>query len=54
MVLNLEQATPQTMVFPIHITDDRGEQTVNRIGLKKIDLEDRVTCRKLNVRIVYE
>lgn len=50
-VLNLQQATPQTIVAPVHINND---QPIHRVSLRKADLEDRVTCNKLNVRVVYE
>ncbi len=50
-VLNLQQATPQTIVAPVHIDND---QPIRRVSLRKADLEDRVTCNKLNVRVVYE
>ena len=50
-VLNLAQSTPQTVVIPVHVND---ASKLTSISLKKVDLIDAVTCKKLNVRIVYE
>jgi hypothetical protein len=51
VVLNLAQSTPQTMVIPVHINDDKA---ITSIALKKVDLADKVTCKKLNTRLIYE
>ena len=50
-VMNLAQSTPQTIVIPIHLASNNR---CTSVSLKKIDLDDSVTCKKLNVRIVYE
>lgn len=51
IVMNLGQSTPQTAVIPIHIEDDTP---LTSVSLRKVDLADAVTCKKLNVRLVYE
>ena len=50
-VMNLAQSTPQTIVIPVHVT---SASKCRSVSLKKVDLDDAVTCKKLNVRIVYE
>lgn len=51
LVLNLQQATPQTITIPVHI---ENSLPLNNLQLMKINPEDAVTCNILSVRVIYE
>ena len=51
LVVNLEQATPQTITIPVHIEET---STLNNIKLMKTNPNDVVEFDLLNVRVIYE
>lgn len=51
LVVNLDQATPQTITIPVHINENKN---LNKLELVKTNPSDRVWCNILSIRIIYE
>ena len=51
LVVNLEQAAPQTIRIPVHV---ESIDELNKIELMKMNPDDKVEFDLLSVRVIYE